>query len=177
MICRSRARCLNSSASFRMRRLALPILNTPARATGSCAVTAAWPMSRITLTIVPAFSDAAIAAATPALPLTPSWSARTRRSRSGSGQRTWAPVRRPACRLGKSHHETVSAEKYTHFTTQPLHLPLHPSQNAPPCEALCPSRSVSTIASLCSVLSGTTLGHSKAKAPCGISPVIATSKR
>ncbi len=67
MICRSRTRCRNSSASFLMRRLALPILKSRAGAAGSSAVTAAWPMSCIALPIVPAFSDAAIAGALPVL--------------------------------------------------------------------------------------------------------------
>lgn len=55
-------------------------------------------VSRTVLLVAPAFSVVAIAHATRASLLAPSWNARTRRCRFGSGQSIWSPVRRLACR-------------------------------------------------------------------------------
>lgn len=100
--CRFRARFQNSSDCSRTKRRARPTLSAPDGVMDSSVTTAARMVSRTALPIAPAFSGVAIATATRASPLAPSWSARTRRSRFGSGRRTWSPVRHPAYRLFSS---------------------------------------------------------------------------
>lgn len=98
-ICCFRARCRSFSACFRMRLRAQPILNAPVGATGLSVLVAAHSASPTVSPRVPVYSVAGSVAAIRALRPVRSWSERTRRSRFGSGQHTWSPVRRLAYRL------------------------------------------------------------------------------
>src|SRR3990170_6269388 len=101
-ICHFRARFRSSSDCFRTKRPARPTLSAPDGAVDSSVTTARHPESRTALPIAPAFSGVAIATAMRASPLARSWNDRTHRSRFGSGQPTWSPAKRPACRPSSS---------------------------------------------------------------------------
>ena len=98
-IWRFRARCRSFSDCFRTRRHVRHTLSARDGAMASSVLVVAHPVSLTVFPLAPACSVVGSVAVTRASPLAPSWSAHTLRSRFGSGQRTWLPVKRPACRL------------------------------------------------------------------------------
>ena len=98
-IWRFRARCLSFSGCFRTRQPVRPTLSGCDGAMASSVLGVAHPVSLTVSPRAPVCCVVGRVAATRASPLARSWSAHTRRPRSGSGQRIWSPVKRPACRL------------------------------------------------------------------------------
>ena len=92
------ARCRSFSGCFRTRQHVRHTLSVRDGAMASPVLVVAHPVSLTVSPLAPAYSVVGSVAVTRASPLAPSWNARTRRSRFGSGQRTWSPVKRPACR-------------------------------------------------------------------------------
>ncbi|ABM40042.1 hypothetical protein Pnap_4621 (plasmid) [Polaromonas naphthalenivorans CJ2] len=93
-IWRFRARCRSFSDCFRTRRHVRHTLSARDGAMALSVLVVAHPVSLTVFPLAPACSVVGSVAVTRASPLAPSWSAHTLRSRFGSGQRTWLPVKR-----------------------------------------------------------------------------------
>jgi hypothetical protein len=94
-----RTRCRSFSGCFRTRQHVPHTLSARDGPMASSVLVVTHPVSLTVSPLAPACSVVGSVAVTRVSPLARSWNARTLRSRFGSGQRTWSPVKRPAYRL------------------------------------------------------------------------------